>query len=435
MIESSLHHGNRGNISLWKWNTWIVSVFDKNFNLFFVILLLALAMILMIYIFYVPVYWIKNLSDVGYNAIKSKSKNNQRNTINLARKLRKIGDRIPPPFPNGWYAIAESFEVASGQAIAVNCLGENFVVFRNGESGETFVLDAYCSHLGANLGEGGTVEGNCIQCPFHQWKFSGVDGTVVDIPYIEKVAKIKKWQSCEINKIIFVWYHTEDEKPWNIPVISQIDEKVWQFHGRNEFMINSHIQDIPENGADNAHLGVVHGPSILAGSDVRFSRSKLSIGSHVWSAKWNPNEDILEKHMATMTLNHSIIVGKLQMVNLDVHVKQIGPSYVQLFVNTTFGPMVILQMITPIEPFVQKVVHLFYAPRSLAWLTKFTFLGESIMFERDIMIWNHKTFTHCPILTKEDKQIKSFRNWYSQFYSKNSKSFKSAMIGDSLMEW
>lgn len=110
------------------------------------------------------------MSDVGYNAIKSRSKKNRQNTINLTRKLRKIGDRIPPPYPNGWYAIAESLEVAAGQAIAVNCLGENFVVFRNAESGEAFVLDAYCSHLGANLGEGGTVEGNCIQCPFHQWK-------------------------------------------------------------------------------------------------------------------------------------------------------------------------------------------------------------------------------------------------------------------------
>lgn len=59
MIESSLHHGNRGYLSLWNWNTWIVSVFDKNFNLFVVLLLLALAMILMIYIFYVPIYWIK----------------------------------------------------------------------------------------------------------------------------------------------------------------------------------------------------------------------------------------------------------------------------------------------------------------------------------------------------------------------------------------
>ena len=51
-------------------------------------------------------------------------------------------------------------------------------------------------------------------------------------------------------------------------------------------MINSHIQDIPENGADNAHLEAVHGPSILSGSDVRFSRTKFSIGSHVWSAKY-----------------------------------------------------------------------------------------------------------------------------------------------------
>lgn len=51
-------------------------------------------------------------------------------------------------------------------------------------------------------------------------------------------------------------------------------------------MVNSHIQDIPENGADNAHLEAVHGPSILTGSDVRFSRTKFSIGSHVWSAKY-----------------------------------------------------------------------------------------------------------------------------------------------------
>lgn len=68
MIESSLHHGNRGNISFWNWNTWIVSVLDKNFNLFFVLLLLALAMILMIYIFYVPIYWIK----VNYTNKKAK---------------------------------------------------------------------------------------------------------------------------------------------------------------------------------------------------------------------------------------------------------------------------------------------------------------------------------------------------------------------------
>lgn len=103
------------------------------------------------------------------------------NKIHRLRSLKKIGDGVPPPFPNGWYAVAESKEVKKGQAISVDCLGENFVVFRTEEG--IVCMDAYCTHMGANLGVGGLVKGNCIECPFHQWKFSGKDGSLVDIPY------------------------------------------------------------------------------------------------------------------------------------------------------------------------------------------------------------------------------------------------------------
>jgi hypothetical protein len=72
--------------------------------------------------------------------------------VNRARRLRKIGSKIPPPFPNGWYGIATSDEIRRGRAKNVECLGEHFVVFRGSSSDEVFVLDAYCPHLGANLG-------------------------------------------------------------------------------------------------------------------------------------------------------------------------------------------------------------------------------------------------------------------------------------------
>jgi cholesterol 7-dehydrogenase len=39
--------------------------------------------------------------------------------------------------------------------------------------------------MGANLGVGGMVKGNCIECPFHAWRFSGETGECVDIPYSE----------------------------------------------------------------------------------------------------------------------------------------------------------------------------------------------------------------------------------------------------------
>ena len=55
-----------------------------------------------------------------------------------------------------------------------------------GEDGKAYVLDAYCPHLGANLAVGGQVVGNCIECPFHGWRFNGNDGKCVKIPYAEK---------------------------------------------------------------------------------------------------------------------------------------------------------------------------------------------------------------------------------------------------------
>ncbi len=60
--------------------------------------------------------------------------------------------------------------------------GENFVVFRD-TKGMVHVLDAYCPHLGANLGIGGKVRGNCIECPFHGWQFDGHSGKCTTIPY------------------------------------------------------------------------------------------------------------------------------------------------------------------------------------------------------------------------------------------------------------
>lgn len=56
------------------------------------------------------------------------------------------------------------------------------VVFRT-ESGVANVFDAYCPHLGAHLGIGGKVIGDCIECPFHLWSFRSTDGECVKVPY------------------------------------------------------------------------------------------------------------------------------------------------------------------------------------------------------------------------------------------------------------
>lgn len=95
---------------------------------------------------------------------------------------------------------------------------------------------------------------NFISGCIRKWKFSGQDGACTEIPYsdsvVEKSARLKKWRSVEVNNLIFVWYHAENEEPWELPEISEISTGEWSFHGKNEFIVNCHIQDVPENGAD-----------------------------------------------------------------------------------------------------------------------------------------------------------------------------------------
>ncbi|XP_033245602.1 cholesterol 7-desaturase isoform X1 [Drosophila miranda] len=382
------------------------------------------------WLFFVPFVWKKYLDNVSYFKVSLTEgfcRNDQkRDAINRIRKAKKnSSNEMPPPFPNGWYGILESSKLQPGDAKFIACLGEKLVVYRTHEH-NVFILDAYCPHLGANLGIGGRVVGDNIECPFHQWSFRGEDGGCNNIPYstsIPRGTNVKKWISQEVNDFIFIWYHAESSEPWELPVPMEAQKKN-VYHGRNEFYINCHIQEIPENGADMAHFAAIHNESFLSGSLAPRISVLSRFGCHKWNASWFPTTG-KDKHIAEIALTHSLkIIGKVNCFQMKVSGKQIGPSYVYLTMNSsTFGQIQILQTITPIEPLLQKVVHRFYGPRWLGPLLKVFIYGESIMFERDINMWNHKVFRRNPILAKEDTSIKQFRVWYSQFYTSNSKQF------------
>lgn len=134
------------------------------------------------------------------------------------------------------------------------------------------------------------------------------------------------------------------------------------------------------------------------------------------------------KHKAGMQLHHSLILfERFTLLGLNVNVEQIGPGYVELMINTSFGPLCILQTVTPLEPLLQRVTHQIFSPPLLAPYASLVFLGECLMFERDIVIWNHKKYERQPTLVREDRTILAYRRWYSQFYSANSPTYQTAM--------
>jgi len=102
--------------------------------------------------------------------------------------------RTIPNYPNGWFRIMASKDIKKNEVKYVNLHGENMAVFR-GDDNIVYALDAYCSHLGANLGINGTVvHDRCIQCPFHAWIFDGKTGNcVIGKDYKQKEATVYEY--------------------------------------------------------------------------------------------------------------------------------------------------------------------------------------------------------------------------------------------------
>src|SRR5579864_2381748 len=94
------------------------------------------------------------------------------------------GSLVRVPFswkPTGWFMIGWSAEFPTGEARPLEYFGEELVAYRDGH-GELHVLNAHCPHLGAHIGHGGRVRGDCVECPYHGWVW-GPDGANRSIPY------------------------------------------------------------------------------------------------------------------------------------------------------------------------------------------------------------------------------------------------------------
>jgi len=101
-----------------------------------------------------------------------------------------------PAHPAAWYLFCRADDLRGGP-VSKRILGRDLVAFRT-ISGEFAVLDARCSHLGANLGCG-RVAGETLQCPFHHWQY-GSEGECKSIPgqaNIPAFARQQKFPSCE----------------------------------------------------------------------------------------------------------------------------------------------------------------------------------------------------------------------------------------------
>jgi 5,5'-dehydrodivanillate O-demethylase oxygenase subunit len=155
-----------------------------------------------------------------------------------------------------WQPVCCSYELAIGQALPMRIMDEDFTLYR-GESGAAHLVGPRCAHRGTQLSVG-WVEGDCIRCFYHGWKYDG-SGQCVEQPaeaetFAPKV-RIPSYPVKEYIGLIFA-YLGEGEPP-PLPRYPRLESREISLDVAGLKRICNYFNNI-DNSLDNAHVRFVH---------------------------------------------------------------------------------------------------------------------------------------------------------------------------------
>jgi 3-ketosteroid 9alpha-monooxygenase subunit A len=316
----------------------------------------------------------------------------------------------------GWFVIGWSAEFPIGESRALHYFGEDLAAYRD-ESGELHVLSAHCRHLGAHIGHGGKVVGDCIECPFHGWRW-GPDGSNRYIPYQpdrpNRALKLRVYPIREQHGVVFMWHQPEGKPPrWELP---DIFTKFPQFaagpdsyyrpfpeFSRKADREPVHPQIVAENGPDSSHFRYVHGASVtpvcldweMVDNEWRFLTGWPDVRSE------DPNEMSLRIHSHFSGLGFAISAFEgVQNHRLIFACTPVDDESSDLFYSIWW----------PRNPGDSSDVP----PEDVRAQVERRFLVT--VFE-DLNIWRYQHYVEKPPLAKIDAEpYMAMRQWAKQFY-------------------
>ena len=313
----------------------------------------------------------------------------------------------------GWFQIGWSAEFASERAVPLRYFGEDLAAFRTAE-GELVVFGAFCEHLGAHLGHGGRVDGDCLVCPFHGWKWDSA-GANVEIPYstkINRAKRLKRWHTVERDGVVYLWHDPAGAAPtWEAPTLIGEDtdyyalypECVWSWD-----RVRVHPQLSLENTADAAHFKYVH----LASQAARVARFEPN----------GPAFDVVFELPMGRPDRKTWLAGEGGVVaQLDARAWGVG------MMSVCFGGAdnaINLLSTTPIDQSWSRMMSSVWIPRDdrsdggeLPDRAQARVAEQVKQVGRDIVIWENMTYVERPPYPPEEsREFLALRRWASQFY-------------------
>jgi 5,5'-dehydrodivanillate O-demethylase len=157
-----------------------------------------------------------------------------------------------------WQPVYRSQDLPAGRAVPLRIMGEDFTLYR-GEGGAAHVVAPRCAHRRTQLSVG-WVEGDCIRCFYHGWKYDG-SGQCVEQPAEEESfaakIRIRSYPTQEYLGLVFA-YLGEGEPP-PIPRYLELEQD-GVLEIETFVRACNYFNDL-DNACDPFHVTFVHGDS------------------------------------------------------------------------------------------------------------------------------------------------------------------------------
>ena len=338
-----------------------------------------------------------------------------------ARRRLPLNDALPSPFPEGWYFIGTREAVLKAKLIQKTWMGENIIVWCDG-AGRVCVSEAYCPHLGADLGPagGGCVRDGRLVCPFHGYEFDAT-GQCVATPYAPppKTAKLRVFETQEVNGLIFAWWGIGGRAPhWSLPVVPP-EQDGWSNFEIKTLRFPGHPQDTAENVVDLAHLRYVHG----------YANVNPVLEVAVEGASLEAHFDFKRVRriagMANLTFDCSARVKVLGLgySYVQVHEQSIGMDLrIWILATPVDGNLIDMTLVTQVKEISnpkRRFAGLGFLPTKMRApiMNRFISSQQKDDVMQDVVIWSRKQYRSRPRLCRSDGKIMPFRAYCAQFYA------------------